>query len=85
MSTCCNSMFHAFHMYVIYVSSRCCKSSSGVAYVAIAIYVCCKCMFQLLQAYIASVLLDVAYVALAKCMFQLHVSVVSNVCCKYFI
>jgi hypothetical protein len=52
MSTCCNRMFHAFQMYVVYVSSGCCKSRSGVAYVAMTIHVYCKYMFQM---YVASV------------------------------
>jgi hypothetical protein len=46
-------------MYVVYVSSGCCKSRSCVAYVAMAIHVCCKCMFQMLQlfqTYVPSVL-----------------------------
>jgi hypothetical protein len=46
-------------MYVAYVSSRCCKSRSGVAYVAMTIHVCYKCMFQmfpLFQIYVTSVL-----------------------------
>ena len=32
-------------MYVVYVSYGCCKSRSGVAYVAITIHVYCKYMF----------------------------------------
>jgi hypothetical protein len=47
MSTYCNRMFHAFHMYVAYVSFGCCKSRSGVAYVVMTIHVCCKYMFQI--------------------------------------
>jgi hypothetical protein len=47
-----------FQMYVTYVSSGCCKSRSGIAYVVMAIHVCCKCMFQmfhLFQTYVTSV------------------------------
>jgi hypothetical protein len=54
MSTCCNRMFHAFQMYVTYISSRCCKSRFGVVYVVMAIRVCCKCMFQLFQTDVVS-------------------------------
>jgi hypothetical protein len=52
-------MFPIFHLDVACVSSGCCKSRSRVAYVAMAINVCCKCMFQifqLFQTYVASVL-----------------------------
>jgi hypothetical protein len=48
-------MFHAFQIYVAY---GCYKSRSGVAYVAMAMHVCCKYMFQvfqLFQTYVASV------------------------------
>jgi hypothetical protein len=63
-----------------------------VAYVSVAIYVCCKCMFQmfqLFQTYVVSVL--------SRCcicctdytrILQLHisyVSAVSDICCKCFI
>ena len=57
-------MFHVFQMYVSYmdvvacVLSGCCKIWSGVAYVAMAIHVCFKCMFrmfQLFHTYIANV------------------------------
>jgi hypothetical protein len=104
-------MFHAFQIYVAYVSSGCCKSRSGVAllqwlytcvasvcfkyfscfkrmlqvfhldvaYVAVTIHVCCKCvlqMFQLFHLDVACFYLDAAYVAVAipvccKCMFQM--------------
>jgi hypothetical protein len=47
-----------------------------IAYVALAIHICCKCMFQmfqLFQTYIVSVLsVDVAYVA-----------VPIHICCKH--
>jgi hypothetical protein len=51
-------MFHVFQMYVVYVSSGCCKSRSGVVYVVMTIHVYCKYMFQmfqLFQTYVASV------------------------------
>ena len=49
------------------------------AYVAMAIHVCCKCVFQMFQVfhlYVACFHLDVAYVAVAihvccKCMFEM--------------
>jgi hypothetical protein len=56
--------FMRFQMYVAYVSSECCKSKSGVAYVAMAIYVCLKyfsCFKRMLQVFY----LDVPYVTLA--------------------
>jgi hypothetical protein len=61
-------MCHAFQMYVAYVSSRFCKSKSGVASVAwlytcvasvcIKCFSCFRCMLQVFH-------LDVAYVAVA--------------------
>jgi hypothetical protein len=42
MSICCNNMFHAFQIYVAYVSSGCCKIRSSVAYVAMTMHLCCK-------------------------------------------
>jgi hypothetical protein len=80
MSTCCNRMFYVFQMYVVYVSSGCYKSRSGVAYVAMTIHVCCKCIFFKYFIYFKRMLqvfcLDIAYVALAvhiccKCMFAM--------------
>jgi hypothetical protein len=55
------------------------KIDLDVAYLAIAIHVCCKClfiMFHLLQTYVTSIFLNVAYVAVTihiccKCMFQM--------------
>jgi hypothetical protein len=50
--------FMHFQMYVTYVSSKYCKNKSGVVYIAMAIHVCCKYMFQrfqLFQTYVASV------------------------------
>ena len=38
-----------FYTYVASVSSECCKSRSFVAYIAMAIHVCCQCMFQIFQ------------------------------------
>jgi hypothetical protein len=84
-----DTMFHVSKMYVACVPSRCYKSRSDVAYVAMAIHVCYKCifqMFQLFQTYVASVC--------SKCfscfrrmlqVYVLNVSVVSDVCCKCFI
>jgi hypothetical protein len=74
----CNWMFNVFQMYVAYVSSRCCKSRSGVAYVAMTIHVCCKCMFQMFrffQTYVASVLSGCSICcAGGTCMLQVYVS-----------
>jgi hypothetical protein len=70
-------MFHMFHTYVAYVSSGYYKNRFDVAYVAMAIHVCCKCMFQmfqLFQTYVASVLSAYYIVdihACCKCMFQI--------------
>jgi hypothetical protein len=36
-------------MYVAYVLFECCKSRSGITYVAMSIHVCCKCVFQMFQ------------------------------------
>jgi hypothetical protein len=36
-------------IYIAYVSSGCCKSRSDVAYVAMAIHVCCKCFISILH------------------------------------
>ena len=77
MSTCCNRVFHAFQMYVVYVLSGCCKNRSGVAYVAMTIHVCCKYMFLMFQPFqmmLQVFYLDITYVALAihvycKCIF----------------
>jgi hypothetical protein len=86
MSTYCNRMFYAFQIYVAYVSFRYCKSRSGVAYVAMTIHVCCKCMFQ---KYVASVLLSRCCICCTGYtrILQVYVSnvvVVSNVCCRCF-
>jgi hypothetical protein len=68
MSTCCNRMFHVFQMYMAYVSSECCKSRSGVPYVAMAIKyvasVCFKC-FDCFKHMLQVFYLDIAYVAVA--------------------
>jgi hypothetical protein len=86
ISTCCNRMFQ---MYVTYVSSKCCKSRFGVAYVAMAIHVYFKCMFELFQTYVASVLSGCCICCSGyTCMLQVYVSNVSPVldlCCKCFI
>jgi hypothetical protein len=71
-------MFHVFQMYMAYVSSGCCKSRSGVLYVAMAIKyiatVCFKC-FGYSKRMLQVFYLDIAYVAVVihvccKCMFQ---------------
>jgi hypothetical protein len=59
-----------FHMDVVFVLSECYKSRSSVAYVAMAIHVCCKCMFVMFQLFcfrrmLQVFYLDVAYVAVA--------------------
>jgi hypothetical protein len=91
MSTRYNHIFYAFQIYDANILFGFCKSRSGIAYIAMSIHVCCKCMFQMFQLFsnVSAVYLDVAYVALAmnvccKCMSS-NVSAVSNVCCKYFI
>ena len=95
MSTCCNRMFHAFQMYVAYVLSGCCKNRSGIAYVAMAIDVCCKCMFQMFQPfqmYVAVVIhicckcficmLHMFHTYIAN-MCYLNVVVAIHICCKH--
>jgi hypothetical protein len=55
--------------YVTSVLSGCYKSRSDVAYIAMAIHVCCQCVFQmfhLFRTYVAGVYLDVAYVVVEK-------------------
>ena len=68
-----------------------------VAYVAVAIHVCCKCVFQMFQLFhldVACFHLDAAYVAEAipvccKCMFQMfhlfqtYIASVLSRCCIY--
>jgi hypothetical protein len=60
-----------------------------VAYVAMAIHVCCKCMFQLFQTHVGSVLSGCCICCTGyTCMLQVYVSnvlAVSNVCCKCFV
>jgi hypothetical protein len=74
MSTCCNCMFHAFQMYVACVSFGCCKSRSGVTYVA------------MLYMYVASVCFKYFnYFRYTLQVYVPNVSVVSHVCCKCFI
>jgi hypothetical protein len=62
-----------------------------VAYVAIAIHICCKHIFQmfhLFQMYVAA-RLHVASVFISRCnmfyVFQMYVSYVSSECSMYFI
>jgi hypothetical protein len=59
---CFVGMFQVFHADIV-------KVDRDVAYVAMIVHICCKCMF--FQTYIASVFIDVAYV--------------SHICCKCFI
>jgi energy-converting hydrogenase Eha subunit C len=75
------------------VSNVYCKLD--VAYVAKAIHICCKCVFQMFQVFhldVACFHLDVAYVAVAihvcsKCifqmfyLFQMYVASVLSRCC----
>jgi hypothetical protein len=73
------SMFHAFQMFVAYVSSGCCKNRSGVAYVAMTIRICygvCFKCFSYFKMYVASVLSRfciccTGYTLCYKCMFQM--------------
>jgi hypothetical protein len=58
-----------FHMDVA-------KIDWDVAYIAMAIYVCCKCLFQVFHMFFQT------HVAI---MFYLGVTYVSHICCKYFI
>jgi hypothetical protein len=88
-------MFQVFQMYAAYVLSGCWKSRFGVAYIAMTIHVCCKCMFQmfwLFKRMLRVLYLNVAYVALTihiccKCMFQMfqlfqmYVASVLSGCC----
>jgi hypothetical protein len=74
---CFRCMLHMFHSHV---SSRCCKSRSEVAYVAMAISVWCKCMFQLFFKRMLQVFhLDVTYVAMT--IHYVAVASVSSGCC----
>ena len=66
-------MLQVFHVDVV-------KVDRNVAYVAMAIHICCKCLFQMFHLFFIRMLqmfyLDVAYVALAihiccKRMFQM--------------
>jgi hypothetical protein len=77
------------------VSDICCicfiwmfKSRSAIAYVAMAIHICCKCrfqMFQLFQTYVASVLSGCCICCNDYTrMLQVYVSTVLNLCCKCF-
>jgi hypothetical protein len=92
MSACYNRIFHVFQMYVAYVLSGCYKSRYGVAYVAMTIHICWKCMFQmfqLFQMYVASVLSGCCICCTGYIrMLQVYVSnfsAVSIVCYKCFI
>jgi hypothetical protein len=71
------------HMFNQDVASR-----SSVAYVAITIHVCCKCMFQLFQTYVTIVLsvcciCCTGYARMLQVYFS-NVLAVSNVCSKCF-
>jgi hypothetical protein len=73
-------------------SSGCCKTRSGVVYVAMDLHVCCKCMFQmfqLFQTYVASLLprilhkLQWLYTYIASVYFKCFICF--RLCCsKYF-
>jgi hypothetical protein len=83
-------------MYVAYVSSRYCKSRSGVAYVAMTIHVWCKFQMFYFKRMLQVFYLNITYVAVAirlccKCMFQMfhlfqtYVTSVSSrwyICCN---
>ena len=84
-----------FQRFIASVSHRCAKVNRDVAYVAMAIHVCCKCIFQMFQLFssgccmcvyvdVAKVDWDVLYVATRMLKaFVPNVSVVfSDVCCK---
>jgi hypothetical protein len=82
------SSFVCVHVFQMYVSSgvACILSRS---YVALAIHICCKCMFYLFHTYVASVL-SICFICCNEYtrMLQVYVSnvlSVSNVCCKCFI
>jgi hypothetical protein len=87
---------HMLQLYVSCISDVCCicfiwmlQSRSGVAYIATAIHVWCKCMFQLFQMYVVSVLSGcciccTGYTRMLQ-VYDSNISAVSNVCCKCFI
>jgi hypothetical protein len=86
----CVGVFQMFQMYVVSVPYGCCKKVDlNVAYVAMAIHVCCECLFKMfhqLQTYVASVL-SKYYICCSGYthMLQeyiLNVSSVSDVCCR---
>jgi hypothetical protein len=65
-----------------------CMFHLDVAYVALTIHVCCKCMFQmfhLFRTYVASVL-SVSFICCNghTRILQMYVSSVLNICCKCF-
>ena len=70
-------------MYVANVPYGCCKKVDlDVAYVAMAIHVCCKCllkMFHLLQTYVASVFIWMLHMLQWLCVYVL---VAIHICCK---
>jgi hypothetical protein len=76
-------------MYVAYVSSRSCKSKSGVAYVTMAIHVCYKYMFQMFSCFkhmLQVFYLDVACYGSYTYMLQVcfpNVSSVLSGCCMF--
>jgi hypothetical protein len=66
---------------ILAVSSRCCMFSSGCAYVAVAIHVRCKCIFQMFHmfhTYVASVLSGccICYSGYTH-MLQTYISIIS--------
>jgi hypothetical protein len=81
-------------MYVAYVLSGCCKSRSNVAYVLMAIHVCCKCMFQMFQffqMYVASVssrccICSSGYICMLQVCFSNVLAVLSEccICCSNY-
>jgi hypothetical protein len=72
-SACCKHIFQIFYMYVVFYMDVT-KVALDVAYVAMAIYVCCEClfeMFHLFQTNVASVLSGYCICCSCKCMFQM--------------
>jgi hypothetical protein len=67
--TCFIGMSQVFHMDVA-------KVNQDVAYVAMAIYACCKCLFQMFHLFIRSMLhafyVDAAYVSRICCIRYTH-------------
>ena len=82
-------MFHLFQTYVASVLSRCLNVDLDIAFIAMATYICCKCMFQifqLFQTYVARVLCGcsicfTSYTHMLQASIK-NVSSISDVRCK---